>query len=53
MRDHVAYALPFGVLGRVVHRLLVRRQLETIFDFREQAIDRIFPGAPGVPRTSP
>jgi ligand-binding SRPBCC domain-containing protein len=43
MRDHVAYALPLGILGRAVHRLLVRRQLEAIFDFREQAIDRIFP----------
>jgi hypothetical protein len=47
MHDHVAYALPFGFLGRVVHRLLVRRQLEAIFDYRAQSIDRIFP--PGSP----
>jgi hypothetical protein len=43
MHDHVAYALPFGVLGRAVHRLIVRRQLQGIFDYREAAIDRIFP----------
>jgi ligand-binding SRPBCC domain-containing protein len=43
MHDHVEYGLPFGILGRAVHRLLVRRQLEAIFDYREHAIDRIFP----------
>ena len=47
MHDRVAYALPFGFLGRIVHRLLVRRQLEAIFDYRERAIDEIFP--PGSP----
>jgi hypothetical protein len=26
-----------------VHRLAVRRQLETIFDFRRHAIEEIFP----------
>lgn len=47
MHDRVAYALPFGLLGRAVHRLVVRRQLEAIFDYRERAIDEIFP--PGSP----
>ena len=46
MHDRVAYALPFGLLGRIVHRLLVRRQLEAIFDYRAEAIDRIFPPEP-------
>ena len=43
MDDHVDYALPFGPLGRLVHRLRVRRQLEQIFDYRRRAIDEIFP----------
>jgi len=47
MHDRVAYALPFGFLGRIVHRLLVRRQLEAIFDYRERAIDEIFPPGDG------
>ena len=34
MRDTVRYALPFGPLGEVAHRLLVRRDLERIFDYR-------------------
>lgn len=42
MEDHVDYALPFGVLGRIVHRLAVRRQLEGIFEYRRRAIDEIF-----------
>jgi hypothetical protein len=42
MEDHVDYALPFGPLGGLVHRLRVRRQLEDIFDYRRRAIDRIF-----------
>jgi ligand-binding SRPBCC domain-containing protein len=43
MHDRVEYALPMGAVGRLVHRLAVRRQLEAIFDFRRQAIEEIFP----------
>jgi ligand-binding SRPBCC domain-containing protein len=42
MTDHVDYALPFGPLGRLAHRLRVRSQLEDIFDYRRRAIDEIF-----------
>jgi ligand-binding SRPBCC domain-containing protein len=38
MRDTVRYALPFGPLGLIAHRLLVRRDLERIFDFRQSAV---------------
>lgn len=44
MDDRVEYELPFGALGRLVHALRVRRQLEEIFDFRRRTIDEIFPG---------
>ncbi len=43
VRDRVEYSLPFGSLGRLAHRILVRRQLEAIFDFRRRAIEEIFP----------
>ena len=43
IEDVVEYALPFGPIGRLVHSLFVRRQLQQIFDFRTQAIDRRFP----------
>lgn len=36
--DTVTYALPFGPIGRLAHGLLVRRQLESIFDYRERTL---------------
>lgn len=36
--DRVEYALPFGWIGRIAHRLVVRRQLERIFDYRHRAL---------------
>jgi len=45
MSDRVDYALPFGPLGQLVHWLMVRRQLEAIFDFREKRIRQIFGSA--------
>ena len=38
MTDTVRYAIGFGVLGDVAHRLFVRRDVEAIFDFRREAI---------------
>ncbi len=42
--DHVEYALPFGPLGRLTHALGVRRQLESIFRFRQQELGKILGG---------
>ena len=36
--DCVRYALPLGVLGRLAHALVVRRDLERIFDYRHLAV---------------
>ncbi len=38
MTDTVRYAIGFGPLGDLAHRLFVRRDLEGIFDFRREAI---------------
>jgi ligand-binding SRPBCC domain-containing protein len=38
MRDVVRYALPPGALGGLARALLVRRDLERIFDFRRDAV---------------
>lgn len=38
--DAVDYALPFGPLGRLAHRLIVRANLIAIFTFRQQALNR-------------
>lgn len=42
MVDVVDYRLPFGPLGRLAHRVVVRSQLEAIFDYRRQAIEARF-----------
>jgi ligand-binding SRPBCC domain-containing protein len=46
MVDTVRYELPLGPLGRLAHAAFVRRQLESIFDYRRRAIERIFDGHP-------
>ncbi len=43
MVDRVTYALPFGPLGDLVHALWVRRTLRRIFDYRREAVERLFP----------
>ncbi|KAA3633280.1 MAG: hypothetical protein DWP97_09470 [Calditrichaeota bacterium] len=42
MYDEVTYALPFGFLGRIVHSLWVKKQLDNIFNFRAKIISDIF-----------
>ena len=42
MTDDVAYRLPFGLLGRLVHWLVVRHQLRAIFDYRTRIIAEQF-----------
>ena len=44
MGDAVRYALPAHVLGRMTHALLIRRQLEGIFDYRAKTIRELFGG---------
>jgi ligand-binding SRPBCC domain-containing protein len=46
IEDTVDYALPLGVLGRLVHAVAVRRQLAAIFDYRARTIGRRFPSRP-------
>jgi len=38
--DRVRYSIPFGPLGELANRLLVRRDLRQIFDYRRDAATR-------------
>ncbi|MBE0582331.1 MAG: SRPBCC family protein [Desulfofustis sp.] len=40
MIDRVHYQLPYGPLGELLHRLVVRRTLERIFAYRRRVLDR-------------
>jgi ligand-binding SRPBCC domain-containing protein len=48
MLDRVYYTPPFGLLGRLVHALFIRRMLRAIFAYRAEATERLF----GTPRLS-
>lgn len=43
--DKVFYQPPFGLLGRVLHRLYIRRTLERIFDYRRERLDFYLTGS--------
>lgn len=42
VQDHIVYAMPCGFLGHLLHRFVVRRQIEKIFQYREKKIREIF-----------
>ncbi|MBK1854631.1 SRPBCC family protein [Verrucomicrobiaceae bacterium 5K15] len=42
MTDDVAYVMPFGILGELVHALFVKRQLTHIFDERRRLVAEVF-----------
>ena len=42
MRDRVEYALPFGPLGALAHRLFVAHRLDEIFAFRGRIVREHF-----------
>jgi len=42
MTDVVHYALPLGFIGRIVNTLVVKNKLKEIFEYRVQAVNKIF-----------
>ncbi|MGM0505623.1 MAG: SRPBCC family protein, partial [Bacteroidota bacterium] len=42
MLDRITYAPPLGWLGALVHPILVRPKLDAIFDYRHQALERLY-----------
>ena len=42
MTDEVKYILPLGPLGRIAHLLIVRKQLQKIFEYRRATLHKIF-----------
>jgi ligand-binding SRPBCC domain-containing protein len=39
--DDVQYAVPFGYIGRFIHLLFIRRQLEKIFSYRAEVLAQV------------
>ncbi len=42
MTDIVSYELPFGILGKMVHPLVVKKKLDQIFAYRFKIVDELF-----------
>ena len=42
MTDVVNYELPFGLIGKVAERLVVRKKIKSIFDYRETILNKLF-----------
>ena len=42
MTDVINYELPFGIVGKLVEKLLVRRKVKSIFSFRKTILEKIF-----------
>ncbi len=42
MTDTVDYALPFGLLGRIAHSMIVKKKLDYIFKFRREYLEKRF-----------
>lgn len=40
--DNVTYSIPFGILGRIVHSLFIKKKLEKIFNFRVKKLNQLF-----------
>ena len=42
MLDRVNYKVPFGILGKIAHPIIVRPKLEQIFKYRFQKTEELF-----------
>ncbi len=42
MEDIIDYKLPLGILGQMAHPILVKKQLKTIFSYRENKLHELF-----------
>jgi ligand-binding SRPBCC domain-containing protein len=48
MEDIIDYKLPFGILGQWSHPFLVKKQLQTIFNYREKKLIELFGSIEGI-----
>lgn len=42
MKDTVDYELPFGIIGDITHKLLVKKKVQHIFDYRYKVLEEMF-----------
>jgi len=42
MNDTIHYKIPFGIFGQIANSLFIKKQLETIFNYREEKLEALF-----------
>jgi ligand-binding SRPBCC domain-containing protein len=42
MEDIVSYVVPFGIIGRIMNRLVIRNKITEIFNYRKTMLEEIF-----------
>lgn len=42
MEDFIRYELPFGMIGNILHKLVVRKKVAHIFAYRKEILKKIF-----------
>ena len=42
MEDIIDYKLPFGIIGRLIHPIIVKSKLQTIFEYRRKKLIELF-----------
>jgi ligand-binding SRPBCC domain-containing protein len=42
MTDLVSYKIPFGIIGKIMHGLIIKKKLYKIFTFRYQKLQELF-----------
>lgn len=45
MTDIVSYKPPLGYLGDIANKIVIKRKLKEIFDFRERRLEELFPSS--------
>ncbi|QWX84910.1 SRPBCC family protein [Cellulophaga sp. HaHaR_3_176] len=48
MEDIIDYKVPFGILGQLANSLFIKKQLKTIFKYREEKLIKLFGKVPGI-----
>ena len=51
MEDVIDYKLPMGLLGKLFHTPLVKKQLQKIFEYRAKKLESLFGEIPGTSTT--
>lgn len=44
MKDEVYYSLPLGIIGRILHMLVVKNKLKKIFKYRKEVLIKVLTG---------